>query len=134
MSLLESCLTLAIASTAAMLAVPPLVNASQNYLLISAASDVSTRLQSARINAVIRNCPCRVRVISTSQYVVECQNPVWTTLEIAEMPAQMGMTADASPEYHPRGTVAPTGTITIWNSAGRQKQIVVNILGRIRIQ
>jgi Tfp pilus assembly protein FimT len=134
MSLLESCLTTVVISTVMAIAVPPLHQATRSYVLTSAASDVATRLQSARVNAVIRNCDCRLRVVSATQYVIECQIPSWTVIDTANMPDGITVAANARPEFHPRGNTAPAATVTVLNSAGQQKQIVVNIAGRIRIQ
>src|SRR3990172_9865865 len=52
-------------------AMPSLVRADQTYKLVSAANDVQSRLQFARIQAVSRNADHRIRVASSASYVIE---------------------------------------------------------------
>ena len=81
---------------------------------------VESRMQSARIHAVTRNRDCRINVTSSSTYAVECQGSTWETIETVSLPRGMTVSASARPEFHERGNVAPTATITVWNSQGTQ--------------
>ena len=134
MSLAESCLTVAIISTVTMIAVPSLRRSHEVYLLNGAARHVAANMHSARINAVSRNRDCRLRVISETSYAIECEESTWIPVESVATPQGIHIAANNRPEFHKRGNVAPTATITLWDSAGRQKRVIVNNAGRVRIQ
>jgi type II secretory pathway pseudopilin PulG len=136
MTLIETCMSVVIVSTVTAVAVPSLIQTRDDYLLKSAAMDVATRMHSARIRAISRNIDCRLRVTSEVTYVVECQSPpspLWLIAEPVVLPRGFTISANARPEFHRLGNVAPTATLTVMNRAGRIKKIVVNNGGRIRI-
>ena len=116
-----------------MIAVPPLVRARENYHLDATARQIAGNMQSARIKAVTRNRDCRLRVTSAVTYVIECQNPSWKVDETVLLPRGFHMTATATPAFHHRGNVSPAATVTVWNSSGKSKRVIVNITGRIRL-
>ena len=134
MSLAESCVALAIMATTMAVSVPSLIRTREVYALNSAARMVESRMQSAKIRAVTRNQDCRINVTSATSYVVECQGTAWTTVETITLFPGITVTASARPEFHRRGNVAPTGTITVWDKTGRNVRVIVNVNGRIRIQ
>ena len=134
MSLLESCLSVAIISTIIMVAVPSLLRSHEVYVLNAAARQVATKMHSARINAVSRNRDCRLRVTSEVSYVIECEEPTWIPVERVATPSGIHIVANNRPEFHKRGNVSPMATITLWDSAGRQKSVIVNNAGRVRVQ
>ena len=134
MSLSESCVALAIMATTMAISVPSLIRTREVYALNSAARMVESRMQSAKIRAVTRNQDCRVNVTTSTSYIVECQGTAWATVESVALPAGITVTASARPEFHSRGNVAPTGTVTVWDKAGRNLRVIVNVNGRIRIQ
>jgi type II secretory pathway pseudopilin PulG len=134
MTLLESCITVVLVSVTAVVALPSLVRARENYELDSTARQVAGNLQSARIKALTRNRDCRVRVTSAATYVIECEDPSWKPDEFVVVPRGFRITANASPQFHRRGNASPAGTITVWNKSGRSKRVIVNITGRIRIE
>ena len=133
MSLIEICMSVAIIAIVTMIAVPALNQSRDDYALKSVAADVATRLHTARIRAISRNVDCRLRVTSTVTYAVECQDPAWVLVESVVLPRDFTISANARPEFHRLGNVAPTATVTVTTKAGRVKQIVVNNGGRIRI-
>src|SRR5262249_13497796 len=126
MSLIEACISVALISLVTMIAVPALNQTRDDYVLKSVAADVATRLHTARIRATSRNVDCRLRVTSTATYAVECQDPAWVLVESAVLPRDFAISANARPEFHRLGNVAPTATVTVTNKAGRVKKIVVN--------
>ena len=134
MSLLESCLTVAIVSTAAAIAVPSLMKARESYELDAAARQVAGKMQAARIKAVSRNQDCRVRVHSEVSVMIECRDDVWLTDEVFVLPQGFRITANASPQFHRRGNASPTATITIWNRDSQARRVIVNITGRVRVE
>ena len=134
MSLLESCASIAIISTVVMFAAPSLIKARENYQLNAVARQVAGKMQWTRIKAISRNCDCRVRVSSPTSYVIECQSPAWRVDETVVLPRGFRITATASPEFHIRGNVAPTATLTVWDIHSQTKRVIVNITGRVRVE
>ena len=134
MSLTEIGVASAIMATTFAIATPSLLRARETYILQSTARMVESRMQSARIHAVTRKQDCRINVTSSTSYVVECQGSAWAMIESITLPQGMTVTATARPEFHERGNVAPTATVTVWNRAGRSLRVIVNVNGRVRIQ
>src|SRR5262245_9726163 len=134
MSLLESCVSVAVISAVTMIAIPRLMESRDDYLLTSAARDVATKMHSARIRAISQSRDCRLRVTSTVTYAIECQDPAWILAEAVVMPQVILVSANARPEFHPLGNVSPTATFTLTNRKGHQRKVVVNNGGRVRIQ
>ena len=133
MSLLESCAAIAIISTVTVFAAPSLIKARENYELDAVARQVAGKMQWTRIKAISRNRDCRIRVLSPVSYVIECQEVGWETAEMVTLPRAFRITATASPEFHGRGNVAPTATLTVWDRRAKSKRVVVNITGRVRV-
>jgi Tfp pilus assembly protein FimT len=135
MTLLETCATIAIASTAVLFAAPSLIKARENHQHEAVARQVAGKMQWTRIKAVSRNRDCRVRVVSAASYVIECEEGLsWQTEETVTLPQGFRVTASASPRFHSRGNVAPAATLVVWNSHSRSKRVVVNITGRVRVE
>ena len=134
MTLTEVLIAVTILLMSMAIATPSLLQERETYELLSAARMVESRMQSARIHAVTRNRDCRVNVTSPSTYQVECQGSSWETVETVSLPHGLTASASARPEFHERGNVAPTATITVWNSKGRSLRVIVNVNGRVRIQ
>ena len=134
MSLTESLIAVAIMAITMAISTPSLLRAREIYELQAAARMVESRMQSARILAVTRNRDCRINVTSPATYVVECQGTAWQTIETITLPRGITVTASARPEFHERGSVAPTATVTVWNRSGGNLRVIVNVNGRVRIQ
>ena len=134
MSLPESCVAVAIMSAVIMTATPFLTRSRENYLLAATARQVASHLHSTRIKAVSRNRDCRLNVQSSTTYLIECEDPDWQAVEQIAVSRGMAISANARPEFHRRGNVSPMATITIRNSNGRERRVIVNITGRVRIQ
>ena len=134
MTLTETCIALTIMVTTVAVSTPSLLRSREIYELQSAARMVESRMQSARVHAITRNEDCRINVTSSTTYAVECQESTWETIDTVALPRGITVTASARPEFHERGNVAPTATITVWNRSGRSLRVIVNINGRVRIQ
>jgi len=134
MTLTEVLIAVTIVLMSMAISIPSLLQERETYELLSAARMVESRMQSARIHAVTRNRDCRINFTSPSTYVVECQGSAWETIEAVSMPRGITAAASARPEFHERGNVAPTATVTVWNSKGRSMRVIVNVNGRVRIQ
>ena len=134
MSLLEACAGVAIISGVVFFAAPSLIRARKNYQLDVVSRQVAAKTQWTRIKAISRDRDCRIRVDSQTSYVIECQGPTtWQADESVALPHGFKITASAWPEFHARGNVAPTATLTIWNVHSKTKAVVVNITGRVRV-
>src|SRR5262245_26088577 len=103
MSLIETCVSVAVISTVTLISVPALNQTRDDYVLKSAAADVATRMHAARIRAISRNIDCRLRITSTVSYVVECQDPAWMLVESVTVPNGFTISANARPEFHRLG-------------------------------
>ena len=133
-SLVEILVVLTIIATLTTVTVPPLIRAQQTYGLLSAASQVRTELYRARILAITRNQDCRLRVTSSVTHLVECQTPEWIPVVFHQVTSGFTITANNRPEFHPLGNVAPMATISIWNTQGGSRQIIISRGGRIRTE
>jgi Tfp pilus assembly protein FimT len=134
MSLLESCLAVAVISVAAMIAIPSLMKARETYELDAVARQVAGKMQSARLKAVSRNQDCRVRANSEVSLMVECKDAAWIPDDILVVPPGFRISANAAPQFHRRGNASPTATVSVWNRNSRTRRIIVNIAGRIRVE
>src|SRR5438876_6586948 len=103
MSLVETGISIAIISTAVVIAVPSLLQTRDDYVIKSTAKDVASRMHSARIRAISRNIKCRIRVTSDVTYAVECEDPGWTVSETVALPRGMTIVQNARPEFHRLG-------------------------------
>ena len=134
MSLVESCIAIVIIAVVTLFAIPSLLQSRDDYVVQSAANDVASKMHSARIRAISRNVDCRLRVISAAAYAIECLDPIWVVTETVALPRGMTIVQNTPPEFHRLGNVVPTATITVSNAKGRQKKVIVNNGGRIRIE
>ena len=134
MSLTESCVAAMVLATSMTVALPALTRTMDAYKLQSAASGVAAAMQSARIAAITRNRDCRISVTSAVTYRIECDEGSWKVVQRFEMPRRITIEANARPEFHRRGNVSPTATLTVRNSVGGVRRVIVNVNGRVRIQ
>ena len=125
---------MAIIGILAMMAVPSINRAQQSYGLTATAHEVRAELHRARILAIVRNEDCRLRVTSTTSYRVECQTPAWVPIQLYEMRSGFTVRANNRPEFHPLGNVGPMATVTVRNTAGEERRIIVSRSGRIRME
>ena len=133
-TLFELCLGVAIIGILAMMAIPSINRAQQSYGLEAAAHEVRSELHRARILAIMRNEDCRLRVTSGTEYRIECETPEWVPISLREMRSGYSVSANNRPEFHPLGNVGPMGSITVSNSVGEQRRIIVSRSGRIRME
>jgi Tfp pilus assembly protein FimT len=134
MSFSESCLAIAIILAMSLVAIPSLVQGRDAYVLNGTARQVAGKMHAARVRAISQNRDCRLRVTSETSYAIECQHAEWILVEDAVTPNGVRISANALPEFHSRGNVSPMATITLSNDRGRQKRVIVNNAGRVRVQ
>jgi Tfp pilus assembly protein FimT len=134
MTLFEMCLSVGILTVMSFFAAPSIIQARNNYQLDQVTRQVAANTQWTRVKAISRSRDCRVRVTSNTSYVMECLDPVWITDQTITLPSGFQISANAAPDFHKRGNAAPAATLTIWDSHGSFKQVVINITGRVRVQ
>jgi Tfp pilus assembly protein FimT len=134
MSLLESCISVAIILTIGFFAAPSIMKARDNYQLDLVTRQVAGNTQWTRVKAISRSRDCRVRVVSSTSYAMECLDPVWIADQTVALPQGFQISASATPQFHKRGNVAPAATLTISDKHSHSKQVVINITGRVRVQ
>ena len=153
-SLLETCVVLAIVLIVTSAVAPPLTAFLDRQRLEGAAAELAADLQYVRSEAVARNQPLRLSVYSLaggSCYVIhsgaradcvcEASGPALCSgdallLKTVQWPAgdPVAMSANVgSMLFDPvQGTTTPTGTFRISDSHERTISHVVNIVGRVR--
>ena len=134
MSLLESCISVAIILTIGFFAAPSIMKARDNYQLDLVTRQVAGNTQWTRVKAISRSRDCRIRVVSSTSYAMECLDPVWIADQTVALPQGFQISANATPQFHKRGNVAPAATLTISDKHSHSKQVVINITGRVRVQ
>ena len=134
MSLLESCLSVAIIAAITFFAAPSIMKARDNYQLDLVTRQVAGNAQSTRVKAISRSRDCRIRVVSATAYAVECQDPVWLADQTVGLPQGFQIAANATVQFHKRGNAAPAATLTISDKHAHTRQVVINITGRVRVQ
>ena len=154
LSLIECCVTLAIAGVLVGTAVPSFDSQLKTRQLDGAAAELAVDLHYVRSEAVSRNEGVRIgfqtvaggqcTVIHTGALsdcpcdrtgVAQCVNGA-TALKTVFHPADRGVAVQAnvaSMRFDPtNGTVTPAGTVRVTAADGRAVHHVVNIMGRVR--
>src|SRR5579871_3811152 len=103
MSLVETCISIAVITVVTLIAIPSVLQSREDYVIQSTANDVASKLHSARIRAISRNIDCRVRVVSPVTYAVECMDPGWAVTETIVLPRGMSIVQNAAPQFHRLG-------------------------------
>ena len=112
------------------------------WRLSAAARQVVMDLKLARARAILDSATHRVRfTVPGSSYQHERQQPSGTYVAVGPAPplpsdvAVIGCTgAGTGISFRPRGHAGAFGTITLRNVDGEQRAIVVDIVGRTRVQ
>ena len=129
-TVLELILAIAIASVVMGIAIPSFLSWMPTLRLSSAARQVATDLQVARMKAISQNASYAVSFnTSNSTYSF-----TGTSRDVVqEYPGITISSAPTNPVFTPRGTASTTGTVTLSNGTAT-KQIVVSTVGRVTIQ
>jgi prepilin-type N-terminal cleavage/methylation domain-containing protein len=138
LELLVALAVLAAAGGAATLFYPPML---ANWRLDAGARQVLIDLQRVRLQAIAEGVSHRLR-FSLPSATYQLQQRGKRTYEddapAATLPRGVTVTActavSSSVTFHPRGHAATFGTITLLGSTGRQRRVIVDMVGRVRIQ
>lgn len=150
-TLTETMVTMAVAGLVMMAAIPSLHGWIGQQRLKGVASELSSDLQHARIEALLRNEAVRVSFDGSSCYMVHtgganhcrcdadgnghCEDGT-TPIKTVALPTQQGVTLLANvrsvlfaPEH---GTASPAASLRVVGPQGRTIQHTVNLMGRVR--
>lgn len=153
-SLVESCMVLAITAVLAASAAPSMQELIAARRLESAAAQLAADIQLTRAAAVARNQPLRLSLHARSDgscYVIhtgaanqcDCTQPGPAVcsggareikMVVVTAADQVSIAANvASVLFDPmHGTSSPTGTLRVTGSNGREIRHVINVMGRVR--
>ena len=139
-SLTEVLTTLAIFTVLALTAMPVFSNIQQEYNLRGAVRRVYGEMQKARMAAVATNARYKVRVSSNALVTLQeydMNTGQWKNYSANSAKSNntpgIYVTGTAEVVFSPNGTVTQSGLLTVLNSVGMQKRIVVNRSGSIEI-
>lgn len=150
-TLIEMMATVAVAGIVATTAVPSLHGWADQQRLKGIASELSSDLQHARAEALLRNEGVRITFVGNACYVVHtgaadrcrcdadgigrCEGGA-APIKTVALPAATGVALQSNvrsvlfaPEH---GTASPTATLRISGAQGRTVQHTVNLMGRVR--
>jgi prepilin-type N-terminal cleavage/methylation domain-containing protein len=134
-SFFELVLAVAVLAVVAVLAMPSLSRSKEIYTLVAAANEIQSQLQSARIQAISRNLDHRLRVISSTAYVIERRVGLsWVVTQNFQMPKGLSIAAASTAEFHSRGNASPVTTLTITSPRSDTRQVAVEASGYIHGQ
>lgn len=141
-SLLELLIALALAAALAGVAVVNGPRLLAGWRLAAAARQVVMELKIARARAILRSATHRVRFTAPgTTYRHERQRPSGTYDPIApaaRMPAGITIAACTASgsgiSFRPRGNAGAFGAVTLRNAYGEVRAVVVDIVGRTRVQ
>ncbi len=140
-TILELMVAIGIAMVVLGIAVPSLLTWMPTLRLSSAARQVATDLQVARMKAISQNIKFRVNFVGSipgaTSYNVEKDNGLGTFItESGPFALPDGITVSAlsaTSEFQPRGTVNASSTITLKNVNSETKSVQVAAVGRVNI-
>ena len=115
----------------------PMANSGvDRYRLYGDADRLAAQLQNVRFLAISTNYSHRLHINDDNVEVQRLEGGVFTTLE--SFPLRPGVeiaeTWASDPVFSPRGTVSPSGAITLETRNGLQRTISISVLGRVSEQ
>lgn len=140
-TLLELVTAMAVAGTLAGIAVLGYRQTFEDLLLNQAARQIVADLMTTRARALADNVGRRLVFLPAQDgYQPQRQNgPRYENDgNVIALPAGIDLTdctaSGSAVSFRPRGNAGTFGTITLLNSPGRQRQVIIDIAGRIRVQ
>jgi len=142
LTILELLVALALLGTLAAIALPNVTALRSRWQLSAAARQVVMDLKVARTRAIADVANHRVRfAVQGSSYQAQRQGPDGSyandgvPVALPDGIAIDACTATAAAVgFRPQGNASTFGTITLRNDAGAQRRIVVDMVGRMRIE
>ena len=134
-TLFEVLIAFGVSAAIAIVALPSLSRSQEVYRLAAASKQVQAQLHSARIQAINRNLDHRLRVVSSTGYVIERRVGLsWVVAESFQMANGLTISAGGTAEFHSRGNASPITTYTITNPRSETRQVAVEASGYIHGQ
>ncbi len=133
-TVLELMVAIGIATVVLGVAVPSFLDWLPTLRLSSAARQVATDLQVARMKAISRNTSYTVNFIASTYTFTPGTGTDTDSRDIGQLYPGISISpTPPNPVFTPRGTASTTGTITLSNGTAT-KLIVVSTVGRVTIQ
>lgn len=139
-TVLELMVAVGIAMVVLGIAVPSLLTWLPTLRLSSAARQVATDLQVARMKAISQNRKFRLNFNTTTTYYLESDLNNDGTIASGEndsgpfsLPEGITTTVGTTPEFYPRGTASAAATKTLQNSNSETKSVQVAVVGRVTL-
>ncbi len=128
-SVVEMLLTIAVGLIILAIAIPSFLSWLPGLRLSSAARQVATDLQVARMKAIAQNTAYTVTFNTSTTYTFSIGGD---SRDFGQLYPGITFTKTANPVFTARGTASTPATITLTNG-GANKQVEVTSVGRVRI-
>ena len=137
----ETVLALAVAGTFSAIAVPPCAKMIAHSRLNGATRRLACDMMKARTQAVAKNTSIKVSYVDELTYTVAVDidgngvvesNEVVLTRDLSESHEGITLSDFGETTFSPRGTA--TGATVYVDSGDEEKAIVVNVVGRVKVQ
>ena len=139
-TLIELLTAMGVAATLMAIAVPQFMSLLPTINLSSAARQVATDLQFARVKAISQSVRYRLSFVGAipgaTTYVVQNDGSGAFTTETGPFALPPGISVSAltaTSVFQPRGTVNTTSTMTLQNGNGQTRTVQVALVGRVTI-
>lgn len=135
-TVLELMVAIGIAMVVLAIAVPSFITWLPTLRLSSAARQVATDLQVARMKAISQNTKYRMNFVTTTSYRIEKYDGTVFNAESGPFALPDGITTTAgalASEFQPRGTANTTTTVTLQNVSNATKTVQIAVVGRVTI-
>ena len=133
-SLLQLLVTVGIAGTLLAAASPNISSVSRIFTVRSAALQVYSELQNARMAAVSENRPYTFTVVDVGNYSVQAGTDAAVTFPLEAASQGVSISAPSTIAFNSRGTATTSTTVTVTNSFGDTMTVEVSPAGRVRVQ
>jgi Tfp pilus assembly protein FimT len=135
LTVFELTIAMLVIAIIALIAVPSLMETTENYRLTAAAGQLVSDLHKARVWAITKDADIRVIRVDDSTYAIEEDVAgTWTNLENGTaLPTGFTLTSSDPAGFGPYGN-GDGGTYTLTNPNSRTRQVVVEVSGRIYAQ
>jgi len=133
-TIMEMIVAIAVAATVMGIAVPTFFSWLPTLRLSSAARQVATDLQVARMKAISQNTKFRLNFVTTTTYTVEKDNSGTLTTEGGpySLPDGVSVPVGTTSWFQPRGTADSQAAVALSNGS-TQKVVCIKPVGRVNI-
>ena len=135
-SLVELLVNLGVVMTLSAVSFPMVTTSLDTYRLRHDARQLAARCQNARFLAISSNISHRLHWSGTRMEVQRRTAGSYTTVEFFWFSPGVAVVSawEADPVFSPRGTVAPSATITLENPRAMRRTVSISVIGRVTEQ